>query len=259
LLSFFEIARKNQSEPREISKMPDMKLSLEELARKDGKEGRPVYIAYEGRIYDVSLSKLWKTGSHMKRHPSGKDLTTDLKAAPHGPEVLERYPQVGIISQKTVPEIELKTFLEPLFKKLPLLRRHPHPMTVHFPIVFMLSAVLFTVLNLITADPSYDTTAFYCLGCGVISIPVTMLTGIISWVVNYLARPLRAIHVKLSVSLLMLVVSAIMLIWREIAPDILTRLRGVSFIYLLLAFSLCPMVSVIGWHGAKLTFPIERD
>jgi predicted heme/steroid binding protein/uncharacterized membrane protein len=239
--------------------MPDNELSLEELAGNDGKEGRPVYIAYEGRIYDVTLSKLWKTGSHMKRHPSGKDLSVDLSAAPHGPEVLERYPQVGIISQKKVPEIEEKTFLEPLFKKIPFLRRHPHPMTVHFPIVFMLSAVFFTVLNLMTADPSYDTTAYYCLAGGVIFTPVAMLTGIISWSVNYLARPLRPIHVKAALSVLMLVVSAIMLVWREVTPDILTRLRGVSFIYLLLALSLCPMVLVIGWHGAKLTFPIERE
>ena len=121
--------------------MPDMELSLEELAQKDGKEGRPVYIAYEGKIYDVSRSNLWKTGVHMKRHPSGKDLTTDMSAAPHGPEVLERYPQVGIIRRET-SEIEEKSFLEPLFKKIPFLRRHPHPMTVHFPIVFMLSAAI---------------------------------------------------------------------------------------------------------------------
>lgn len=66
--------------------MPDMELNMEELAQKDGKEGRPVYIAYEGKIYDVSQSKLWKTGTHMKRHPSGKDLTTDMSAAPHGPK-----------------------------------------------------------------------------------------------------------------------------------------------------------------------------
>ena len=43
--------------------MADMELSLEELAEKDGKEGRPVYIAYKGRIYDVSGSKLWKTAA----------------------------------------------------------------------------------------------------------------------------------------------------------------------------------------------------
>ena len=131
-------------------------------------------------------------------------------------------------------------------------------MTVHFPIAFMLSAVFFTALYLISADPSYDTTAFHCLAGGVIFMPIVMLTGITSWSVNYLAKPLRPINIKATVSTAMLVVSLAALFWRLTTPDILTTLRGVSFIYLLLIFSLCPMVLVIGWYGAKLTFPIER-
>ncbi len=239
--------------------MPDAELSLEELAQKDGKEGRPVYIAYEGRVYDVTKSSLWKTGSHMRRHSSGKDLSTDIGGAPHGPEVLDRYPQVGIIRQMSVPEIEQKTFFEPLFEKLPFLRRHPHPMTVHFPIVFMLSAVFFTFLYIMTGDPSYDATAFHCLAGGVIFTPIAMLTGFISWTVNYLARPTRPTNIKMAVSLLMLVVSLVALVWHEITPGVLTRPRGAGFVYLLLIFSLCPMVLVIGWYGAKLTFPLEKE
>jgi predicted heme/steroid binding protein/uncharacterized membrane protein len=239
--------------------MSETELSVEELAQKDGKEGRPVYIAYEGRVYDVSRSNLWKTGTHMKRHPAGKDLTTDLGAAPHGPEVLERFPQVGIIKREAVSQNEQKTFLEPLFKKFPFLRRHPHPMTVHFPIVFMLSAPFFTFLYLITGEPSYDTTAFHCLAGGVFFTPIVMLTGFTSWSVNYLARPLRPINIKISLSLLMLVVSLVALVWREIIPDVSTRLSGDGLIYLLLIISLCPMVLVIGWHGAKLTFPIGKE
>ena len=239
--------------------MPDTQLSIEELAQKDGTQGRPVYVAYEGKIYDVSQSSLWKTGRHMRRHSSGKDLTADMGGAPHGPEVLQRYPQVGIIRHKSVAEIEQKTFLEPLFKKLPFLRRHPHPMTVHFPIVFMLSAAFFTFLYLITGDPSYDTTALHCLAGGVIFTPIVMLTGFISWTVNYLARPMRSVNVKMAVSPLMLLVSLVALVWRETTPDVLTRLRGAGFIYLLLIFSLCPMVLLIGWYGAKLTFPIEKE
>jgi hypothetical protein len=57
----------------------------------------------------------------------------------------------------------------------------------------------------------------------------------------------------------MLAVSLAALVWREMTPDVLTRLRGAGFIYLLLIFSLCPMVLLIGWHGAKLTFPIEKE
>jgi predicted heme/steroid binding protein len=39
----------------------------EELAKYNGKEGQPVYVAYDGKVYDVSESKLWKTGAHMMR------------------------------------------------------------------------------------------------------------------------------------------------------------------------------------------------
>jgi hypothetical protein len=70
---------------------------------------------------------------------------------------------------------------------------------------------------------------------------------------------MRTINVKMVVSLLMLIVSLVALVWRETTPDVLTRLRGDGFIYLLLISSLCPMVLLIGWYGAKLTFPIEKE
>ncbi len=236
--------------------MADMELSMEELAEKDGKEGRPVYIAYRGGVYDVSGSKLWKTGTHMRRHPSGKDLTVDIGAAPHGPEVLERYPRVGVV--KPAPAGEKKTFLEPVFRKLPMLRRHPHPMSVHFPIVFMLSAAAFTLLYLITGKASYDTTAFQCLAAGVIFTPIVMLTGFTSWLVNYSGRSMRPVNIKIAFSIVMLAVSLTAFIWRKTSPGVLTHLEGAGHVYLLLIFSLVPLVLVIGWNGAKLTFPIEK-
>ena len=70
---------------------------IAELEKYDGKEGRPIYIAYQGKVYDVSNSKLWKSGLHMKRHHAGGDLTIDIQGAPHAPDVLERYPQIGTL------------------------------------------------------------------------------------------------------------------------------------------------------------------
>lgn len=70
-------------------------LSPEELSYFDGQEGRPAYFAYEGRVYDVSSSKLWSKGSHMKKHRAGSDLTDLLKTAPHGKEKILGMPVVG--------------------------------------------------------------------------------------------------------------------------------------------------------------------
>ena len=71
------------------------RLTLEELSRFDGRDGRPAYFAYKGKVYDVSLSKFWKDGSHTKKHPAGNDLTEMIKTAPHGEEKILQMPVVG--------------------------------------------------------------------------------------------------------------------------------------------------------------------
>ena len=69
--------------------------TLEELAKFDGSEGRPAYVAYKGKVYDVSESFLWKGGKHQGLHRAGRDLTGELPRAPHGVDFLKRFPVVG--------------------------------------------------------------------------------------------------------------------------------------------------------------------
>jgi predicted heme/steroid binding protein/uncharacterized membrane protein len=230
-----------------------------EIESCNGKEGRPVYIAYQGKVYDVSGSKLWKTGLHMKRHPAGKDLTPDIQAAPHGTEVLERYPQVGVLKKEEAPDVRIPAILSLLLARVPMLRRHPHPMTVHFPIVFMFSATIFNLLYLATGIRSFETTAFHCLGSGVFFTVITILTGLYTWWLNYMSKPARAITIKKRVSSALLCVGIVAFIWRIVVPDVMVSLQGVNFIYLLLILSFLPMVTVIGWFGAGLTFPVEKE
>ncbi len=71
------------------------RLTLEEIQHFDGKEGRPVYVAVEGKIYDLSGSRLWKEGSHVRKHLAGADLTDAIKQAPHGSEKLNNFPVIG--------------------------------------------------------------------------------------------------------------------------------------------------------------------
>ena len=73
------------------------KFNRKELVKHNGKNGMPAYIAYNGKVYDVSESFLWKNGEHQVFHHAGEDLTEDFKQAPHGIELLERYPVVGIL------------------------------------------------------------------------------------------------------------------------------------------------------------------
>jgi len=66
----------------------------EELKRYDGRDGTS-YVAYNGRVYDVSSSFQWQKGIHQVSHRAGGDLTDALKKAPHAADILEKFPVVG--------------------------------------------------------------------------------------------------------------------------------------------------------------------
>jgi predicted heme/steroid binding protein/uncharacterized membrane protein len=229
-----------------------------ELQKYDGNEGRPIYVAYKGKVYDVSNSKLWRNGLHMKRHHAGQDLTADIQGAPHEPDVLDRYPQIGTLRKEAEAQA-VPPLLSWLLKRVPMLRRHPHPMTVHFPIVFAFSTTIFNILYLATGTKSMETTALHCLAAGILFTAVAIATGLYTWWLNYLAQPLRAVKVKIPLSLILLATQIITFIWRMNLPEVMDSIRGFNIIYLLLVLSLFPMVVVIGWFGAFLTFPVEKD
>ncbi len=67
----------------------DRIFTIKELQQYDG-DDLPMYIGYNGLVYDVSLSRRWKTGLHEDQHFPGLDLTSELTQAPHGTEVFSR-------------------------------------------------------------------------------------------------------------------------------------------------------------------------
>ena len=233
--------------------------TLEQLADCNGRDGKPVYIAHKGKVYDVSQSRMWKGGRHMKRHNAGADLTTDIQAAPHGTDVLERYPQVGMLQKEAAAEIHMPRWLAWLLETNPFFRRHPHPMTVHFPLVFMLSNPFFNALYLITGNRDFETTAFHCLGGGILFMVVAMVTGFFTWWYNYQAKMMKPVAIKIPLSILALIIAIVLFVWRWKAPGVMANLQGGDILYFVLSLSLLPLISIIGWYGATMTFPIEKD
>ena len=73
------------------------KISRDELAQNNGKDGKPAYIAFKGVVYEVSTSAFWMEGDHMGAHGAGKDLTEEIELAPHREETLQRVKQVGVL------------------------------------------------------------------------------------------------------------------------------------------------------------------
>jgi predicted heme/steroid binding protein len=59
------------------------------------KNGKPTYLAYKGKVYDVSESSFWLDGDHFGMHEAGKDLSEELEMAPHREENFKRVKLVG--------------------------------------------------------------------------------------------------------------------------------------------------------------------
>jgi predicted heme/steroid binding protein/uncharacterized membrane protein len=236
------------------------KFTPQSLSEFDGHDqDKPIYVAHEGKVYDVSGSKRWRDGLHMKRHQAGHDLSAEISAAPHGPEVLARVTQVGVLVEETgAADPRLPTWLARVLARYPILIRHPHPILVHSPIVFMFSAPGFSILALLTGNRTFETTAFHCLGAGILFTPLTIISGLFTWWLNYQARSMRSVRIKIWGSACLLPMAVIAFIWRWKVPGILDVVTPAYGIYLLLLCSLPLLVSLIGWFGAQLTFPLHK-
>lgn len=75
----------------------------QQLERFDGRNNRPLYIVFKGKVYDVTRSRLWVSGRHMGVHTRDENLTETIKNAPHEEVVLERFPVVGQFKLEAVP------------------------------------------------------------------------------------------------------------------------------------------------------------
>ena len=65
-----------------------------QLALCNGQDREDIWVAYQGLIYDVKLSKLWRKGQHYE-HWAGQDLTEELKDAPHNANVFDKFEVIG--------------------------------------------------------------------------------------------------------------------------------------------------------------------
>ena len=216
----------------------------EELSRFDGKEGRPAYVAFRGTVYDVTQSKKWIGGSHMRRHPAGRDLTADMAGAPHGDSVFNGFSVVGTFdSPAGIPP--KKGILDLYFAQ------HPHPVTVHFPVALTMASAAFFFFYFFTGKAELLSVAFFTLLASTVMSPVAFITGVISWQFNYGRKFTPLFTAKLVLSgVLFVLQGTTLLLWERATGD-------TSFFLLLAGLfgAMCAAVGVLGKLGAKLTFP----
>lgn len=81
--------------------MNELKLiSRAQLALRNGQDKPEIWIAFQGNVYDVSVSRLWKNGKHYE-HWAGQDLTEELADAPHTARVFEKFRIIGKLNTES--------------------------------------------------------------------------------------------------------------------------------------------------------------
>lgn len=77
---------------------PDLvEFTAEELVAYNGEEGKPIYVAMNGTVYDLSSVRAWEGGMHNGLK-AGQDLSEWFMNCHMGvSSVLEKYPKVGVL------------------------------------------------------------------------------------------------------------------------------------------------------------------
>jgi hypothetical protein len=69
---------------------------------------------------------------------------------------------------------------------------------------------------------------------------------------------MRPVAIKICASSATLILALIAFIWRLKNPEVMFNLQGINTIYFICSLVFIPLISIIGWYGATLTFPIEE-
>jgi predicted heme/steroid binding protein len=70
------------------------------LALCNGQDRPEIWVAFEGKVYDLTASRLWKNGRHYE-HWAGQDLTQELKDSPHGRRVFEEREAIALLLKES--------------------------------------------------------------------------------------------------------------------------------------------------------------
>ena len=213
-----------------------------ELKEFDGKAGKPAYVAFKGKVYDVSKSSLWVDGDHTGRHFAGFDLTLVMVNAPHSEEVFSKFPVVA----------ELKEESRTLQKRLEKL--HFHSMLVHFSVAFAFVIPLLALAYLVTKNSSIEKTSYYLLVLLLAVTPFSGISGFFSFKVTYEGRRSRIFDRKIIATIAVAIMVIGCSVWRILVPDLLIEQNYLSYLYFILLIGIAGITAILGHYGGILVY-----
>ncbi|MDE7314386.1 MAG: hypothetical protein K2N11_01640 [Mucispirillum sp.] len=256
-------------------------MTKEQLKEFNGKNGKPAYIGYKGKVYDISKSDFWSGGEHMGRFKAGEDLTDSIDMSPHGEKNIFRFEAVDTLEDGTAQETNTETvvpnsenLLSDMDKKMIAKRQwykrnHPHPKIIHFSIGMFGLAFFLQILSIILYLIDYriykvPTTLFISSFSVLTTIFAVLFTlpaiasGALSFYINYNGFANSILKKKIAGSIILLIVSVIAAFvgYREVVSVI--RYNPIFSFYTVLSLVNFIIVTFIASNGGKLTWPQDK-
>lgn len=222
----------------------DRQFTVAELSQYDGKEGKPAYFAFKGKVYDATNSRLWKSGKHGAAHLAGADLTESFAKAPHSEAVFARLPILGYLAKK-------ETAGQVLLRRIDAL--HPHATLVHLSIAYTIAAPFAFTGWIVSGRPVFDEITSYLLVLGMITVPLSFLTGVISWIVNYETKAARAFNLKFALGTILFLTILGTLLWRQVGPDRVLSQPGCYYFLAILVIQFA-LALLADFYGKRIVY-----
>lgn len=261
------------------------RFTVAELKEYDGKDGRPAYSAFRGKVFDVSNSPFWKKGKHTGVHSAGFDLTESMINAPHSETVFSKFQIVGeLVLEESTRKKGVQRLQEFFYdfrhiheessrKKVVqrLKKLYLHPMFVHFsmavPILAFLSAwvsilppnipLVQDIMNIfgLNNQVALEIVSYSLLVLGFLAAWAGFISGIFSWKVTYEGRMTKMFARKIYLSIILIAIILVCLVWRTFFdPNVLKLETVFRYIYLALESSFVIIIVILGHYGGKIVY-----
>lgn len=140
-----------------------------------------------------------------------------------------------------------------------IVKHHLHPIMVHTPNGILPMALVFLLITAFFGLPLFETAALYSFVFVLISMPLVLFTGYEVWQKRYRGAMTPIFKVKISASIVTVILLFTLILWRVVQPDIMTTASNGRWVFLFLSLVLVGAVGGAGHMGGKLVFGNRKN
>jgi rubredoxin/uncharacterized membrane protein len=139
-----------------------------------------------------------------------------------------------------------------------ILENHLHPISVHTPNGIIPVAVVFLVLAVLLNVSSLESAAYYNIIFVLLSMPVVILSGYITWQKKYNGAKTSVFKIKIAASCIVTAILFVLIGWKTVQPDVLSSASSGRWVFLALSLILLAVVGLAGHLGGQLVFANKK-